>query len=685
MKTRVILALSAFLLFLAGSLPAGTVTGSALGLTALGFVDIDGAELEAVAIEYDRELCSEDVCPEAFIAPRRVVEAYVSDSPAMIDTGTGRYVILVLEEALLAAAEESFLTTMSVEVEQARDIASNGALFPAVTVRNYIESEAWNGFRKEWVTVRTPVWGTYRIRGIEGFRFYTDLDTFGEPDGPSFKAEGCFSEIDGSYHDEALSYALFVPEDYNPEGRYGLVTIENPAASEGTHPLQSILETRSPALMASEWAQALVREKHGLDGLIVVMPTVTERVDDNGCAPAQYEAIVRLWDSLIEEYAIDTDYVYGMGQSVGGMILMETNRNRDNFFSGVIMFENQWVQNYYKDMLFSRNIASDPAVAASAPMHYPRTDGYITWDWHYENGEKVFEGHDPYNFYYLVSDDNVLVMNRGSNNLSNGTWQELSYLYQDLAGIEIPHLHVDASAPVREEEEAIDAFLATESPIGIRIVTFDGGANGYSARKVLSGYEWLLSQSRPQREKLDINKPFVLAETQLDRPVASYTDLEGNTVNYKTAAKGSGTQLYNTSWMNLVTVLDAEPGWLPGAMSWEKGVELSSIVSVSQEGNEVKIVYSADMTGSVVRLKGDAITGTDGEVREDLSYAIDPFDFYGEDGGKLEASIRGVEAEGNMITLSLDSDVTVSSIVQRATIRADRAIASALSRSYPLT
>ena len=94
-----------------------------------------------------------------------------------------------------------------------------------------------------------------------------------------------------------------------------------------------MLATRSPALLASDWAQEQVKEQHGLDGMIVLVPVITERVDDNGGAPAEYQALVHLWDHIIETYHVDPDHVYGVGQSVGGMELLETNRNRDNGYS----------------------------------------------------------------------------------------------------------------------------------------------------------------------------------------------------------------------------------------------------------------------------------------------------------------------------------------------------------------
>ena len=155
--------------------------------------------------------------------------------------------------------------------------------------------------------------------------------------------------------------------------------------------------------------------------------------------------------------------------------------------------------------------------AQNTTRHYYRTDSSITWDYYFDaNGNKVSEDWDPYNYLYLISDDNILITNRTDNLLSNDTWQELAYLYQDTVGYGLSHLHVNAKAPIEEQYQSIRAYL--DSPdqfegqlMGIRWVSFDGGSNGCSCRRPYAGYEWLLSQSgrfQTAREKLDINKPF---------------------------------------------------------------------------------------------------------------------------------------------------------------------------------
>ncbi len=652
--------------------------------------------------------------------PTKVTKIYVNDKPEIAPeggSGKGNYVIIEVDTDYLMSSEQNFVAAMAAGVTQKAALTCNAGVIPASKgeIGNYVVVEKTNNKGKVTRT-NTAAWGTYTIEGIEGFKYYTNNTSYGAPDGPAYHVEDCFDEKTGEYNDHDVGYALFIPEDYNANGKYAMVVIDNPAVdNENTHPLESVLTTRSPALLASEWGQNQVKENHGLDGLIVVVPVVAARVDDNACTPSQYEALLALWDHIQDEYAIDENHVYGIGQSVGGMVLMETNRNRDNYFAGILMFENQWVQNYYKDTLFIRNMLSDEATAAKAPMHYPRVAADVTWDYYFDSeGNKVYDDHDPYNLYYLVSDDNIMVMNRDKNNLSNGTWREMSYLYEDTVGYSIEQLIV-SDTTIEEQEAQIKEYLANgntfgNQEMGLYWVTFENGSNGYSARKVLTGYEWLLSQSRQtamEREKLDVNKPFELAGEQIkddSRIVPTYTDTEGNPLYYKTAKKGSGTQLYNSSWLNLTTVADGAPGWLPEGMSWGTGVELAQIQSVTAINNggkltAVAVEYSADMEGLVINLVGDDIIGVDGTVRGDIKIIRAPYVFYDESGKEIECTIKNVyvnseaavktgaaRESGNgtyvIVELETASTATQVSVIQQTTLRTNDVIASALPTIY---
>ncbi|MDO5378901.1 MAG: hypothetical protein Q4G52_11260 [Clostridia bacterium] len=677
-------------------------------VTALGFVDVDGVKLKAIALTYDQDMAGADVAPDAYRlnlyqpegfdymgegAIGDILRVYVNDEPQISEaggSGSGCYVIIEVFTDYVTSSSIAFNHALAVKVEQVRDIQTDlGSVPPTSKART-------NNFGQRNKSLH------FDIPDIAGFQYYTDTPGDYGAAGPAFVQEHCFNQQDGQYYDEHLAYALYLPEDYHEDGSYALLTLQNPAATKSTHPIESVLATRSPAVYASEWAQNLVKETHGLDGLIVLVPVITERVNDNGGTPAEYEAVVHLWDSVIETYHVNPDYVYGTGQSVGGMILLETNRNRDDFFAGLLLYEDQWAQNYYIDTIFARDMVLYEATAASAPMHYPRTDGYITWDYSLDtSGNPVYEGHDPLNLYYLISDDNIMITNFLGNNLSNDTWLEMSCLYSDLVGVEIEQLVVDARDELDAQNEAIRAYVSKDKPLGIQWVSFDNGSNGYSSRKLEATYEWLLTRSRQEeirREKLDINKPFELADTQIQDESRKiyFTELDGSPIYLLTAKAGAGTQLYNTSWLNLKSVADAAPGWLPEGMSWENGVSAAHITAVQAiDHAAVAIEYDADMSGLVIRLKGDpVINHLNGEPREGLSIALDPYEFYDAEGSLIETEIKNVyvndsaavregaqreSGSGRYVIVEFEApaDSLAAGVVQRTTVRTYSVIASA--------
>lgn len=679
-------------------------------VTALGFMDYDGAKLQGIAVEYDRDLTGANVAADTYTLDilvdiacdevgsgniGDVTAVYVNDKAEVSEnggTGSGKYVVIELFCDYLATSTLNYKKTMSVRVKQSKDITlGDGTVIPA-----------YNKYVSNTLANSNNCYNFY-IPEIEGFQYYTNLASDYGADGAAFHAENCFNTQDGTYSDVDLAYALYLPEDYNENGSYAMVTLQNPAAAAGTHPMESVLAYRSASMYASDWAQSLVKEQHGVDGLIVVVPVVTARVNDNGGTPAEYEAVVRLWDYVIETYHVDTDYIYGSGQSVGGMIVLETNRIRDNFFAGILLYDNQWAQNYYIDTIFSRGMVKDSAIAASAEMHYPRVDENLIWDYSLDTkGNKVYDGHDPYNYYYLVSDDNITVMNLESNNLSNDSWREMKYLYNDLVGADITRTVIDASQAIDTQNEQLDAWLSRTDGDDMKNINWISFTSGDCGRRLDASYEWLLSQTRQSeiaREKLDLNKPFVLADEQdqSEDRLVNFTDGEGNAIYYLTGKAGAGTQGYNSSWLNTYTIADAAPGWLPEGMSWQNGVTIGHILSVEAIGDSaVAVEYDADMTGLFVNLKGDRVYNylTD-EYREDDFIVLDPFEFYDADGNKIECTVTTVyvndaaqtvagaerlSGSGCYLILELDASIdwsNVSKVIQRLTVRTDDLFAEA--------
>ena len=663
-------------------------------VTALGFVDIDGAKLQGLAVEYNVDLTDADVSAEAFsvkvYTPKSleylgngqigdITAVYVHDTAAISPeggTGHGHYVIIELFTDWCAGVEMTYTNSLNARVTQVKDLHAGEITIPA-------QDKAYSTISGGKKDVR------FSIPDIAGFQFFTDEPGSLGANGPAFAQANCFSEITGKYADEHLAYALCLPEDYREDGSYALVSIDNPATAKGTHPLISVLQTRVPAVMASEWAQEMIRQHEGVDGLIVVVPVITERVDNNGGTTAEYEALVHLWDTLIETYHVDRNYVYGVGQSVGGMEMLETNRNRDNFFAGILLYEDQWLQTYYMDTTYKSDFAANAHAEATAPMHYPRVDAYITWDYHLDTeGKKVFEGHDPRNYYYLVSDDNITVLHGSENGESRDGWNEMKYLYADLTGCELEMLEIDGSQEVISLNEQIQAYLNRETRLNIHPISL---LNGGLIRKSDAPFAWLLARSRQEeiaREKLDLNKPFERADEQIQTEERQmvFTDRDGNPLYYLTGKSGAGTQFYNSFWVNKNTVIDALPGWLPAGMDKETVVTAASILSVQAiNENALAVLYDKDMTGVQLLLAGDEVTGYFGGTMEDQQILFPPFTFYDQAGQEVNVDIQNIyvnsepavikemprqSGEGAYLIIELEESAvkSIASIVQRTTI-----------------
>lgn len=682
-------------------------TSNIVSVTALGFVDYDGVKLQGIAVEYGCNLHGSDISNDTFeIGVYSIItclykgdgnigditNVYINNEAAISETGgtgAGNYAIIEVFTDYWSSTDLTYTNTMSVNVRQAKDITlEDGTVLPA---EEKAVSNGLNGGTKEY---------NFSIPDIDGFKYYTNTESSYRRDGDAFYAENCFDQRDGLYYDVELSYALWLPADYNSNGSYALVTLQNPAATSGTLPLTAVLQYRSAAVYASDYIQNLVKEQDGVDGLIVLVPVVTERVDDNGGTPAEYEAIVRLWDKVIDEYHVNTNYIYGSGQSVGGMILLETNRNRDNFFAGVLLYDDQWGQDYYIDQIFERGMSSNSRIADRATMHYPRTNGDITWDYYLDSqGNEVTDDYDPYNYYYLISDDNIMILNEEGGGMSNDTWGEMKYLYHDLVGYDLQQKVIDGTQSLDAQCAELTEFTnRTDDALNINWISFSGIE---TSRKVDASYAWLVTQTRDseiKRDKLDLNKPFATADQQdlSEERKLSFHTADGDDIYYKTGKYGAGTRGYNTCLLNTTTTADAVPGWLPEGMSWDTGVEFAEIQSVTAIGsNAVAIQYDKDMSGLVINIIGDKVYNyLSGEYRDDDFIVVDPYDFYDTYGNKIECNIANVYvnstpttnagAERNsgsgcyvIVVFNAGISATPVQVIQRTTVRTNTVIASA--------
>ena len=560
-------------------------------VSTLGFVDVDGSKAYAIVIKYNVDLTGAEVSLDDFAIedygltlsdkdldsgsePGKPLKIYVNNEPATSEnggSGTGNYVIIEINTNFTVSRfPRSWKVTVFAGVEQTAVIKTDAYTITPSTEKkiNYEEFE-YIGINPMTGGLRDPEYynyaldGTYIIEGIEDYELHTIEDQ------TAFYAEHCFEEADGNYYDFWLPYALYVPEDYDPNLEYALVLHIHDAGSMSSDPRLTLTEAQGPANYASDRFQQLAKDQ-GLGGAIVVCPAIAEMFDMDGDGQGEFElrisrdnwtlscgsqAVWKLMDHLTETYSIDTNRIYGSGQSMGGMTVMAMAAQRDNYFAALLPMSCQWGQNFDKGYEFNGKVYYN-APADNEVIYDTDADG---------------NAYDYNNWYYVCSDDNILF-------LWTEEYPEYRLLYHDLCGVEVESttmlLDSEHNTTDAERSALIKELVSRESDLGLRHVYLTGTVGHMSAWFYGHGtsavYEWLLSQTRETemaREKLDLNKPFVLADEQLKDELHVYSnEKDGSTIYFPTGAAGSGTQGYNSACSALGSQAKLYPGWPDNVM-----------------------------------------------------------------------------------------------------------------------
>jgi predicted peptidase len=535
-----------------------------VSVRAIGFVASDGAKLSAIDIEYSVELDGSDVSLDKYTIndytirtkpaceigsdPGAATEAYVKDKTHVI--------IEVNTDYQLGAVAESYKWAMMAGVTQTGAINARTKIITPGTgeVKNYevVEVPGHNGVEYRDYAVD----GKYAIEGTEVFQLFT------KESGTAFRATDCWEEATGQRVAVDLPYALYVPEEYDPRLKYALVLHVHDAGFMGDDPMIALTESQGPVNFASKQVQQIAKAQ-GLGGAIVVCPQIADALRstrDDYSLSAAVPATWQLMDYITDTYNIDMDRIYGEGQSMGGMQIGAMAAHRDNYFAAWWANGCQWGSNFNLD---------DPTYNGK-PYYQAPACGDIIWT-HDADGNRV----DYRNWYYLVSDDNILISNCEGDGFSTSVWKEFKYLYKDLAGAEIPYASFDPLTTSRvDQNAALRSLFAQPNELGIYWAAFEGGNHGATwiySHCLLAAYEWLLSQTREselQRGKLELNKPFEPADIQLeeaDRAIA-LTSPAASPKYLKTSKYGAGTVCYNSALYGFspsgITLIQP-PGWLP--------------------------------------------------------------------------------------------------------------------------
>ena len=137
----------------------------------------------------------------------------------------------------------------------------------------------------------------------------------------------------------SIDFNLFLPEGYGGGENYPLVFFISDSSLVGKAVNAPVIQCRG----AMVWATDAWQTEHPC---IVAVPqfntTVINDNDGEEEVSDYVEAVRNLIVMLCEDYDVDTDRVYGMGQSMGCMVTMYLDAKYDDLYTACLFVDGQW-------------------------------------------------------------------------------------------------------------------------------------------------------------------------------------------------------------------------------------------------------------------------------------------------------------------------------------------------------
>ena len=136
----------------------------------------------------------------------------------------------------------------------------------------------------------------------------------------------------------SITYNLFLPENYDESKEYPMVVFIGDSTTAGTDAEYSLTQGLGGLVWAtSEWQSVYET--------IVAVPTYPETIldDHDGYTTTEYvELTKRFIDYMTEEYSVDTDRIYGTGQSMGCMTTLILASEYPDLYAACMFVDGQW-------------------------------------------------------------------------------------------------------------------------------------------------------------------------------------------------------------------------------------------------------------------------------------------------------------------------------------------------------
>ena len=169
----------------------------------------------------------------------------------------------------------------------------------------------------------------------------TILDTI--PKEELDKARNSFNQssfIDTVDTSKIINYNIFLPKNYTKEKKYPLIVFIGDLSTLGNDTKIPITQTVGGPI----WATETVQKNHEC---IVLVPEYNEvLIDDRFGNYSKSEYInvtVRLINELKSKYSIDSDRIYGTGQSMGAMTTLYLLSNNQDLFAAGLIVDGNWL------------------------------------------------------------------------------------------------------------------------------------------------------------------------------------------------------------------------------------------------------------------------------------------------------------------------------------------------------
>ena len=136
----------------------------------------------------------------------------------------------------------------------------------------------------------------------------------------------------------SITYNLFLPEGYDASGSYPMVVFIADSSCVGNDATVSLTQGRGGLVWAAEEWQSVYPT-------IVAVPTYPETIlDDHGSyTTTEYvELTKRYVDYMSSEYAVDTNHIYGTGQSMGCMTTLILASEYPDLYAACMFVDGQW-------------------------------------------------------------------------------------------------------------------------------------------------------------------------------------------------------------------------------------------------------------------------------------------------------------------------------------------------------